>query len=248
MTYNRKPINFNFSKKHSGIEMFFDITKNELVNDIGYLCENESYDKKLLEKFCADAIGKNFNDIRVTKDHKNDNFIAITEIILACVRSEWNGIPVPWNQQKGKDLEKLVCRCFGVYLDEIVNYFEENPLNSLLDLTNSLKAGGGCTSCLFDIEKTQIEFRKKINLVTNEKRNRYKGLTPAEAIMKVQNILRAHLSDCPEIKELRKRHIILDGERDEFAPKLIKEIDCELKKELGLKVIFSSEDSPYYIS
>jgi bacterioferritin-associated ferredoxin len=248
VSFNRKPINFNLSKKHSGVELFLDVANDDIVRDIGFLLDNKDYCVSSLEYFCHNSIGKNINHLKIRSDSANKKFINILVLILATIKSEWTGVPVPWNLQKGQNLESLVCRCFGVYFDEITAFLENNPLSSLMEVTNNLKAGGGCTSCLFDIEKVQLEYRKNINLVTNEKRNRYGDKSPAEAIMVVHNILKNYLVDPPEIIELRRRHVILEGERGEFSENLVREIESELKDQLSLSIVFRDEDSPYYTS
>ena len=48
---------------------------------------------------------------------------------------------------------RMVCQCFGVTDEDIRREIKENNLKTLEDVTNYTKAGGGCGSCIPDIEK-----------------------------------------------------------------------------------------------
>ncbi len=48
---------------------------------------------------------------------------------------------------------KMVCQCFGITDESIRREIRENNLKSVEDVTNYTKAGGGCGSCIPDIEK-----------------------------------------------------------------------------------------------
>lgn len=53
----------------------------------------------------------------------------------------YKGIPVE------KPEEKIICECFGVTDHEIDRVVRENNLNTVEDVTNYTKAGGGCGNC-----------------------------------------------------------------------------------------------------
>ncbi|MBM4140466.1 MAG: Fe-S cluster assembly protein NifU [Nitrospira sp.] len=48
--------------------------------------------------------------------------------------------------------EKIICKCFEVSEDKIRKVAIENHLTTVEDITNYTKAGGGCGSCIPDIE------------------------------------------------------------------------------------------------
>lgn len=50
-------------------------------------------------------------------------------------------------------VERIVCHCFEVSEEEILRVIRDNSLNSLEQVTNYSKAGGGCGKCKPDIEK-----------------------------------------------------------------------------------------------
>lgn len=51
------------------------------------------------------------------------------------------------------DKGEIVCQCFGVTDEKIKRVIRENNLHTVSDITNFTKAGGGCRSCIPDIEK-----------------------------------------------------------------------------------------------
>jgi len=54
--------------------------------------------------------------------------------------------------EKPKVEEKIVCKCFEVSEEKIQKVAIENHLTTVEDITNYTKAGGGCGSCIPDIE------------------------------------------------------------------------------------------------
>lgn len=68
----------------------------------------------------------------------------------------------------------IVCECFGVTDLEIERAVRENSLNSIEDVTNYVKAGGGCESCHDKIQEIidatlgrEIKAKKKPTHLTN---------------------------------------------------------------------------------
>ena len=68
----------------------------------------------------------------------------------------------------------IVCECFGVTDLEIERAVKENSLNSIEDVTNYVKAGGGCESCHEKIQEIidsslglEIKAKKKVIRLTN---------------------------------------------------------------------------------
>jgi NifU-like protein len=55
--------------------------------------------------------------------------------------------------------EDVVCICFGVTRDVIERVVSENNLTTAEEVTNYTKAGGGCGSCVEDIEKIIAQVR-----------------------------------------------------------------------------------------
>jgi len=63
-----------------------------------------------------------------------------------------------YNYRTGKRWDKelegeVICHCFGVTDKEIERVVRENKVQTLEDLTNACKAGGGCGNCLPELQK-----------------------------------------------------------------------------------------------
>ena len=52
---------------------------------------------------------------------------------------------------------ELICECFGVFDEEILHAIKENDLQTVEDVTNFTKAGGGCGKCHDDLERLLAE-------------------------------------------------------------------------------------------
>ncbi|MBE9141509.1 Fe-S cluster assembly protein NifU [Nodosilinea sp. LEGE 07088] len=55
----------------------------------------------------------------------------------------------------------LVCKCYGVTEPRIKRVIRENSLTTVEQVTNYVKAGGGCSSCLADIEDLIAEVQQE---------------------------------------------------------------------------------------
>ncbi len=103
-----------------------------------------------------------------------------------------------YNYRTGKKLDKtldgeVVCHCFGVTDKEVEQIVREQKIQTLEDLTNACKAGGGCGNCLPDLQKI---------------------------IDRVQDEQKAADSDVPAMTNLQKIHLIEDVIDREIRPAL----------------------------
>ena len=67
---------------------------------------------------------------------------------------KYKGIPLDTHED---DEGNLICRCFGVSDTKIKRIIRENNLTTAEQVTNYVKAGGGCSSCLPDIDDLLYE-------------------------------------------------------------------------------------------
>ncbi len=93
-----------------------------------------------------------------------------------------------------KEIGKVVCKCFGVTEEKIRQVIQDNQLNTVEEVTNFSKAGGGCGRCIPDIQKILDE-----ELARRAKLNAGKTMTKTQLIIKVNNVLENYIAS-----ELRK--------------------------------------------
>lgn len=70
---------------------------------------------------------------------------------------KYRGIEV---EHHDEDEGTLVCKCYGVTEPRIKRVIRENNLTTVEQVTNYVKAGGGCSSCLADIEDLIAEVQQ----------------------------------------------------------------------------------------
>lgn len=71
---------------------------------------------------------------------------------------KYRGIEVEHHED---DEGTLLCKCFGITEPKIRRVIIENDLDTIEQVTNYVKAGGGCGSCLAGIEDVLIEVRRE---------------------------------------------------------------------------------------
>lgn len=79
----------------------------------------------------------------------------------------------------------IVCECFGVTDKEIERTVAENQLKTIEEVTNYIKAGGGCENCHDDIQKILDEYNNK----TPEAAPAKKKLTNIQKIRLIEETL-----------------------------------------------------------
>lgn len=92
-----------------------------------------------------------------------------------------------------KDHGRLICACFGVTEDLIRKVIKENNLSTVDEVTYYCKAGGGCTTCVEQIEEILVEETEGPASPALTAPARPEGqpakLTNIEKIIKIQEII-----------------------------------------------------------
>lgn len=103
------------------------------------------------------------------------------EAAIACYRGE----PAPKDHLDGE----LVCECFGVTDKHIREIALENRLNTIEEVTNFTKAGGGCGLCHDKIEKILEETRGELKLRQATVDVPPKEMTNIQKIARIQEVI-----------------------------------------------------------
>ena len=89
----------------------------------------------------------------------------------------------------------LICTCFGISDNKIRRVVRENKLTTAEQVTNYIKAGGGCGSCLASIDDIIIEEQQQATKIPvlpnsdNNSKSSVKVLTPVQKIALIQKVL-----------------------------------------------------------
>jgi NifU-like protein len=93
---------------------------------------------------------------------------------------------------------ELICECFGVFDEEILEAIKVNNLKTVEDVTNFTKAGGGCGKCIPDLEHLLAEAHGEGVCPTPST----KASFPAEGMT---NIQRMHLIESVIDQDIRPK-------------------------------------------
>ena len=94
--------------------------------------------------------------------------------------------------------EDIVCNCFGVTGDAIAQVVRENDLKTAEDVTNYIKAGGGCGNCIEDIEAIIERVRGEMEHHHHEEKPKKKRLTNIQRIKLVEETIEREIR--PQLK------------------------------------------------
>jgi len=91
---------------------------------------------------------------------------------------------------------ELICECFGIFDEEILRAIKENDLDTVEDVTNFTKAGGGCGKCIDDLERLLREAKGEGSCPTPSE-------APAFPAQGMTNIQRMHLIESVMDQDIR---------------------------------------------
>lgn len=107
----------------------------------------------------------------------------------------YKGIPLTTHEE---DEGNLICKCFGITDTKIKRVIRDNDLITAEQVTNYVKAGGGCSSCLADIDdllaEVATEKEKSLDVATQlassrESFSNAKVLTNLQKITLIQQVI-----------------------------------------------------------
>ena len=83
---------------------------------------------------------------------------------------------------------EVVCECFGVTDLEIIRAIRENSLNTVEEITNFTKAGGGCGKCEGKLKQLLAETGEGITIQPADAK-KHKRMTTLEKIKKIEDVI-----------------------------------------------------------
>ncbi len=117
----------------------------------------------------------------------------------------YQGIPLDTHDDEEGN---LICRCFGITDTKIKRVIRDNNLISAEQVTNYVKAGGGCSSCLADIDDILFEIAAE----------REKGVEVATQVWTETNPPTATQTAPPTLTNLQKITLIQKVINDDIRP------------------------------
>lgn len=156
-----KPLFHSAMASHGGFKLYLDFDKKDRLKGLFYEGEGE-----LLESFehlAKAAEGKNFEELQGQKLDlaPAKGFFNLPLYLLKRSLDSYRGLVPALYELKNEPEEGLLCRCFGIYKEELLEKLEENPEFGKKELSNSTKAGAGCTSCLVNFQEIFAEFKSR---------------------------------------------------------------------------------------
>lgn len=116
---------------------------------------------------------------------------------LEAAISNYKGIPIVAHDED--DEGAIICTCFGITEPKIQRIVKENKLTTAEEVTNFIKAGGGCGTCLATIDDIIIENQRNSTFTSETESNNGnsntntqvsdKPLTPVQKIALIQKVL-----------------------------------------------------------
>jgi len=182
------------------LKLFLKIDKNGIITDAKFQtfgCGSAVASASALTEL---IIGKSLKEAEnITNQDIADYLGGLPDQKMHCSVMGQEALEAAIAAYRGEPAEKkikgkIICGCFGVTEDKIREVITENSLNSVMELTNYTKAGGGCGKCRGDLQKILDEELSKRNNGKKEK-----PLTKTQLIIKVNKILENNVA--PELRK-----------------------------------------------
>ncbi len=159
---NESPLFHSSSAEHSSIKIYLDFNKKDVLQGLYYTMPDNCHWAEELSKLAKSCESKTFSELQKNlgeSDSKAKTFFDVPNFLLKEALEVYRGKVPALNELKKTINDELVCRCFGIYKEELLEVLGENPEYKEKDLTNATKAGAGCSTCLVDFQEVFSEAR-----------------------------------------------------------------------------------------
>ncbi len=182
------------------LKLFLKIDKNGIITDAKFQtfgCGSAVASASALTEM---IIGKSLKEAEnITNQDIADFLGGLPDQKMHCSVMGQEALEAAISEYRGEPTEKkikgkIVCGCFGVTEDKIREVIAENNLNTVMELTNYTKAGGGCGKCKGDLQKILDEEVSK-----RDNGRKEKPLTKTQLILKVNKIMENYIA--PELRK-----------------------------------------------
>lgn len=152
--FNRKPEFYQYTQtfdlSEGPLTFYLDASKKGKVNELCFEGKGAITLQKSLNQLCLKVKGLPLGELPIFDEETNFPF---TTFLYRRFLQDIRQTLIPFSFQKGRDPQNLVCRCFGVYKEDIHELIGSGvEVLTLRDLGDHLSAGVGCGSCHVDLK------------------------------------------------------------------------------------------------
>ena len=159
---NEKPLFHSSIASHSGLSLYLDFNKKDILQGLYYLSTEVGPWLEQLSVMAKELEGKSFEELHSSRGVSAvDSFFDLPHFLLNEALCLYRGKVPSLYKLKGQPESELICRCFGIYQEELFEVLDEHPEYDKRELTNVTKAGAGCTTCLSDFPEVLAEAKAR---------------------------------------------------------------------------------------
>lgn len=159
---NEKPLFHSSMASHGSLNLYLDFNKKDLLQGLYFTSESDSPWLTQLETMAKELEGKNFLELQTLKEIPPvEGFFDLPHYLLHEALSTYRGKAPALYELKNQPENDLICRCFGIYKEELLEVLDTHPEYSRQELTNATKAGAGCTTCLSNFSEVLAEAKSR---------------------------------------------------------------------------------------
>lgn len=181
------------------LKIYLKIDKNNIVTDAKFQtfgCGSAVASSSILTEM---IIGKPLDEVKkITNKDIADKLGGLPPEKMHCSVMGHEALEDALNNYFGGEAkphtkDKMVCTCFSVTENQILNAIKENALKTVDEVTNYTKAGGACGNCKGDIQAILDKFYHVEHVTEKPK------LTTTQKILKINSIIESQIS--PELRK-----------------------------------------------
>lgn len=156
-----KPLFHSAMATHDGYSLYLDFDKKDKLKGLYY--EGDGTLLSFFESLAKASEGKNFQELSNLdlELEQPKAFFNLPLYLLKRALDSYRGKAPALYKLKSEPEEELLCRCFGIYKEELLETLDKNPEFGKKELTNATMAGAGCTSCLVNFQEVFAEFKSR---------------------------------------------------------------------------------------
>ena len=142
------PSLYQVKKSFARFTLYLNINSHNIIEGLFFTGPTDSPWLPTFSKLCRLCEGQRFSNGFISHIHLPSpvKYWNLPLWLLRATYREFFQTHYPHNMLAGQKAEDLICRCFGVYFPQFLQF------TSLKEVTDETRAGGGCSRCRRQIE------------------------------------------------------------------------------------------------